>query len=372
MKLTPEQYKLVEREWQARRHSYSTKLVHDAEEQQLLFRHAPDADMYVYVPCPVCGERRYTVFHERTAIRMRTVFGNRPLTAAAHRGLAAATHTLGVDRTAKLASFLLRRNITPQKVTNVNRLGYTVVQCIDCGLLRRNPTYLPKALEAAYNNNYLKFLSGEYTAGRQRRYAEVLGDLGFAAATRDFPRKRILDVGCGYGLFLNHIAQHGWEPWGVDFAADCIDYARTHFGLDNVAVGNLDSDSFEPDFFDAVTLWSVAAHLDDPIRMFSDIRRVLRPGGLLIVYTVNAASLQHRLKLERWEGFTRNHLVFFSKHTLTTALGKAGFDSVTDHCDPDLARQWANQGLIDVEHLDFFRDKAGNENLAPMLAVLAR
>ena len=85
MKLTPEQYKLVEREWQARRHSYSTKLVHDAEEQQLLFRHSPDADMYVYVPCPVCGERRYTVFHERTAIRMRTVFGNRPLTAAAHR-----------------------------------------------------------------------------------------------------------------------------------------------------------------------------------------------------------------------------------------------------------------------------------------------
>jgi SAM-dependent methyltransferase len=157
----------------------------------------------------------------------------------------------------------------------------------------------------------------------------------------------------------------------VDFAADSIAYGQKELGLKNIRVGNLEHDSFEENYFDMVTLVSVMAHLDAPMDMLAKIRRVLRPGGVLLIWTVNAGSFRHKHSYERWSGFSPNHLIFFNRESILEALSKAGFSSIdigNDHQDFD---SMVKTGMIPAEHARYFEGVFKNENLGAMLAVLA-
>ena len=90
----------------------------------------------------------------------------------------------------------------------------------------------------------------------------------------------------------------GWATYGFDFAEDAIEYGKKELGLDNIEVGNLREDSFADNTFEAVSLISVAAHLDEPMKMFTNIHKILKEGGILLIWTVNAGSLNHKYFME--------------------------------------------------------------------------
>ena len=77
--------------------------------------------------------------------------------------------------------------------------------------------------------------------------------------------------------------------------------------------------------FDVITLWSVMAHLPRPVDDLRMLRVLLAPGGALVILTVNANSLRLKAAGAEWNGFTPNHLKFFSPTTLALALEQAGF-----------------------------------------------
>jgi hypothetical protein len=78
-----------------------------------------------------------------------------------------------------------------------------------------------------------------------------------------------------------------------------------------------------------ITLWSVMAHLPKPVDDLRMLRSLLAPGGIILILTVNANSLQLKAKGADWNGFTPNHLKFFSPTTLERALTLAGFERAT-------------------------------------------
>jgi Methyltransferase domain len=80
--------------------------------------------------------------------------------------------------------------------------------------------------------------------------------------------------------------------------------------------------------FDVITLWSVMAHLAEPVEDLRMLRSLLAPQGMLLILTINANSLLLKAQGQEWGGFTPNHLKFFSPSTLTRALHLAGFPSV--------------------------------------------
>jgi 2-polyprenyl-3-methyl-5-hydroxy-6-metoxy-1,4-benzoquinol methylase len=161
-----------------------------------------------------------------------------------------------------------------------------------------------------------------------------------------------------------------WQLFGLDFAKDCIQFARKKFGFKNVFCGNLEEDSFEEEYFDVVTLWSVAAHLEDPLGMFRKINRVLKPGGLLIIYTVDSSSITHKEKLSNWGGFTGNHLIFFNPESLSRALMHSGFE--VTKCVFDQLFSKYNNGQIDPKDLPFFQKLAKQHNLGTMMALSSK
>jgi hypothetical protein len=83
--------------------------------------------------------------------------------------------------------------------------------------------------------------------------------------------------------------------------------------------------------FDVITLWSVMAHLAQPIDDLRMLRGLLAPDGMLLILTINANSLLLKAQGREWGGFTPNHLKFFAPSTLTRVLHLAGFRSVVVH-----------------------------------------
>jgi SAM-dependent methyltransferase len=208
------------------------------------------------------------------------------------------------------------------------RWEYRVVRCVGCGFLYRQPGIRPDRLGDLYAKRYSKFLKGDYgDATRTRRYRLVMD--AFDPLFADGTGRRLFDFGCGNGLFLDEAHRRGFEPFGVDLSPDSIEVARSRPSGANAYFGTpRDVPEIAAGGFDVVTLWSVLAHLPQPVEDFRMMHELLAPGGVLLVLTVNASSLLLKERGSAWNGFTPNHLKFFSPSTLPMLLRRAGFEAV--------------------------------------------
>jgi SAM-dependent methyltransferase len=207
------------------------------------------------------------------------------------------------------------------------RWRYHVVRCPSCGFLYRNPGVRPERLGDLYEGRYGRFLTGRYGARRQHRYRLVMD--GFAPLFADGRGRRLLDFGCGAGLFLEVAHERGFATFGVDLSKDAVKRARRRPGGRNTWFGTpQDVPEIAGGGFHVVTMWSVLAHLATPVEDLEAMRRLLTPDGVLLLLTVNANSLQLKTHRDRWNGFTPNHLKFYAPDTLPLLLRRAGFGAV--------------------------------------------
>lgn len=139
------------------------------------------------------------------------------------------------------------------------------------------------------------------------------------------PPGRLLDVGCSLGFFVETAARLGWQASGVDVSADAVTACMAR-GLDcHVTSG--DDLPFADDSFDCVTAWHVVEHLPDVAAALRAWRRVIRPGGLLVLETPNATCRRVRREGAGYRRFwKRGHLYVFSPASLIAFARRAGFE----------------------------------------------
>lgn len=185
-----------------------------------------------------------------------------------------------------------------------------------------------------------------------RIYRRALTDLATVApaATVASPR-RLLDVGCATGVFLDLARAAGWQVQGVELSTRHAAYARTAFGLD-VWEGDFLDAPFAPASFDAITMWDFLEHVLDPRAVLAQARRLLAPGGALLVFTIDAASLFNtlgdvllRLSAGRVARplellYDARHNYYFTGAALRRLLADGGFRIVEWRADRAYLGRW--------------------------------
>lgn len=100
------------------------------------------------------------------------------------------------------------------------------------------------------------------------------------------PKKgKLLDIGCGTGLFMQRYLKSGGEAFGVDISVGMIRRAK-HRNLSDVALGNAEILPFKEGTFDGVSSLLAFSYFQDPESMLRESFRVLRPGGSLSICTL--------------------------------------------------------------------------------------
>jgi 2-polyprenyl-3-methyl-5-hydroxy-6-metoxy-1,4-benzoquinol methylase len=201
-------------------------------------------------------------------------------------------------------------------------------QCVECGFVFLHPQPSLDYLNAHYQD-YLPS-APEAIAAWRRLMAGVHRRTESLMAARVPIPGRLLDVGCGYGFFLDHMARRGWHVEGIEISATARRHACTHLRLD-VSSRPLPRPDWPDGTFDAVSLLYVIEHLPDPAAILREAHRLLRPGGLLVLRWPNTTPIARALK--PWAARLRlyqapSHLFDFSPATITRLLEQVGFQDI--------------------------------------------
>jgi methionine biosynthesis protein MetW len=192
--------------------------------------------------------------------------------------------------------------------------------------------------------------------------------------------KKFLDIGCGEGTLCNAVRDRFAETHGIDIAEDAVARARTK-GV--IAVrANLNSDPIPyPDgTFDTVATLDVIEHVFDPVRFVHEVRRVLRPGGVLVLSTPNIRKLQRIVTLIRGHfpgtsydpvGFDGGHLHYFTSRDVVELLSRQGFTivSVAGICGD--RRTWKYRLAVGLLGKNFEREFLSSAIIVKAVAVIS-
>lgn len=213
--------------------------------------------------------------------------------------------------------------------------GSKIVRCIDCGLEFVNPLPSEEWLRQLYAQElangdqnlpyYLNYI--QERKDRANSFAK-LHNSRLDLIERFHPQKgNLLDVGCGAGFFLKTAQSRGWNPYGIDFLPEYNRFAKEELGLHNIHSATLEEMRFPSNSFDVVTLWDLIEHLRHPLSTLQEINRILRPGGLAVIWTPNVKNAA--LIKDKWDGYrVPLHLYFLSSKALNGLLTQSGFQTV--------------------------------------------
>jgi 2-polyprenyl-3-methyl-5-hydroxy-6-metoxy-1,4-benzoquinol methylase len=138
------------------------------------------------------------------------------------------------------------------------------------------------------------------------------------------PGQRLLEIGFGSGAMLTLMNERGWNAEGIDFDEQSVANARAR-GL-NVNAGDVCAQRYPDATFAAIVSSHVVEHLHDPVSFIQECRRILKPGGNLVLITPNADSFGRKLFGSSWFPLDPpRHLLIFTAASLQSTGVKAGF-----------------------------------------------
>lgn len=205
-----------------------------------------------------------------------------------------------------------------------------IVVCAGCGLGLYHP--MPDYDEIA------SFYPADYYGEPGKKFrpfieslVRVVGQRHVAFLSRNLSKgARVLDIGCGRGVLLGRLMDMGFEAHGVELNEDAARGADPRAEIRFAT--HLRDAAYPEDFFDEIILWHVLEHLPDPRGTLEECRRIMKPGGKIIVSLPNFGSLQSRVSGAAWFHLDPpRHLFHFPAKALARLLERCDFACESVH-----------------------------------------
>lgn len=204
-------------------------------------------------------------------------------------------------------------------------------RCLECGSVFLDPRPAVSEFARIYPPTYhsLSFTETNYSfvhkirsrleANRLLRYCEGVP-----------PDARILDVGCGDGFHLRLLREFGRSTWtveGLDVDSRAVAIARQDGAT--VHEGTVEEADLPENHYDVIYTLQTVEHVADPLEMLVAIRRILKPGGRLVIVTDNTDTIDFRLFKDRyWGGYHfPRHWNLFDRSSLDRLATRAGYET---------------------------------------------
>ncbi|MCP4987309.1 MAG: class I SAM-dependent methyltransferase [Colwellia sp.] len=141
------------------------------------------------------------------------------------------------------------------------------------------------------------------------------------------PHSSMLDIGCGYGFWLNFCRERGFDVLGIDVSETAISWARHNF---QISVMNSSIESFSPErTFDVIVMCDVLEHFIEPVEQLKRLSDMLSDNGVLYIQVPNLLGF----KLRNGQGYHLPYHVWqFSLRSIKNLLSKCGFEILDNYC----------------------------------------
>lgn len=128
--------------------------------------------------------------------------------------------------------------------------------------------------------------------------------------------KKLLEIGCAYGLFLEISRQKGFEVTGIEYSYTAVKWIRKNLGL-NVYYGEIEKIRLQENDYDIICFWDVIEHVEDPGLFLKSVSRVIKENGFIIFSCPYFNSLLASIfKSKWWTLKPEQHLWHFTLNTL--------------------------------------------------------
>ncbi len=203
--------------------------------------------------------------------------------------------------------------------------SFSVVRCTNCDLWYLSPRLSEHAMVERYRQG--GYFDGDIDDG----YADYAGQEKSLRATfrallqrlddRGMTGGTLLEVGCGYGYFLDEAAPFFNFRAGLEMSAAAADVARNHADT----IHNDDLSTLPDRQFDCIVALHVIEHVYDPQGFLRQLVERLTPGGVLVLAAPDMAGFWRPLLGNRWPSFKYpEHVAFYTERTLSRLMRNAG------------------------------------------------
>ena len=231
---------------------------------------------------------------------------------------------------------------------------FELFQCDHCGLVFTVPRPAPEVIGKYYKSEAY-YSHQQNSKGFIPRVYEMVKTINLkgkvAMATSDMAKGRLLDIGCGVGDFLLQVKKMGWEVMGIEPSEQAASIAQTRLGFTPLQPS--DYNKLPDQSFDVITMWHVLEHVDDLKFQTNEWKRLLKPGGRLIIALPNYQSFDCQYYSDKWAAWdVPRHLNHFTQACLHGILNSVDFKYID------------TQRLIwDAYYISFLSEKYLNHSL---------
>ena len=201
------------------------------------------------------------------------------------------------------------------------KFGFKHNKCNNCGFIYVDPILNEEITHSTFldEDSYTKVL-----LNKKNVYLDKIKfEYGLQRLKINLKNKNLLDIGCGYGFFLDVAKKLGCQVSGSELNKSCLSL------LKKKKINLIKN--FEENYgkFDIISMWLVLEHIADPSVLLKHIHSLLKKNGRLIINVPNSKSLTAKILKENCTMFSgEQHINFFSVDNLRIFLKKNNFKTL--------------------------------------------